>query len=1087
MIHKSFKVIFFIYPVILLGQTLSWEDPSVNQINRLPTRATFYSYENESLAIENNRDHSKFYKSLNGNWQFFWSATPETSIIDFQELNFETSAWEEIDVPSNWEMRGYGKAIYTNTTYPFYNNYPYINHNDNPVGHYVKTFEIDKSWNSKDIILHFGGVSSAFYVWINGNLVGYSEDTRLPSEFDITPFIKIGSNKIAVKVYRWSDGSYLEDQDTWRLSGIEREVYLQAVPKVRISDFSIRTQLDADYQDAVLQIRPNFTVNIEDKFKERVGYFSNTPLTTVVDDWSFTVRLLDAQHNPVVSSKSMPLGTFLGEKHPARDQVYFGIMEMEVENPKKWSADEPYLYTLILSLKDNQGNLIEATSTKIGFRDLKIDEEGRFLVNGNPVKLVGVNRHDHNMINGKTVSRSDMEQDVQIIKKFNFNAVRTSHYPNDSYFYDLCDKYGLYVMDEANLETHGLGGKLSHDPAWANAFLERGIRMVQRDKNHPSIIIWSLGNESGMGPNHAAMSGWIKAIDPTRFVHYEGAQGVPSDPRYKKKYWPSDRGNPTDPSWVDMLSRMYPQPQELDDLIYDTRFDKRPVLMCEYAHAMGNSLGNYQEYWNVIYNHDRAMGGFIWDFIDQGILQKTNDGNTYFAYGGDFGDVPNDGSFCLNGIIASDRTPKPEIYEAKKVNQPVVISSVDISKGEFKIKSRHHAVSLSRYDLIWELIEDGNIVQSGKLPVMNIKPGEMQTINVPYKLIKNKKGREYFINIKGLLREDSLWAQKGYVVFQEQFQLNLGLGETLPSTESKLSLSISETDASLIIKNKTVTVEIDKETGLISTFNSEDIDVLSSPLQLNFWRAQTENDKAYRESSGKMDELDWRNAGKRFKPESLRIDDTDNTKIVVYVTGEIEHPKTKVDLRYTILGDGFLKVDFEVNIDKDSPDVPKIGMQFDISNVFENIEYYGKGPQANYQDRNTGAFLGVYKGHVNTMSYGYVLPQEYGNHMDTRWFTLKNNNDKGVMVKGELPLNFSVSPYSLENLDEAKHTYELENRNVLTVDVDLIQMGIGGDNTWSFKAEPHTEYKLKGSSYKYSFYLMPINKKSFDKLNYTKF
>ena len=1079
MTKKQIQFILFLFsPLLLLGQNSAWEDPLINQMNRLPSHATFYSYESKELAIENERESSKNYESLNGDWQFYWVATPEESLEDFQKSNYDASSWKAIDVPSNWEMRGYGKAIYTNTTYPFYSNDPFINHKDNPVGHYIKEFNIDASWNSKDIILHFGGVSSAFYVWVNGTFVGYSEDTRLPSEFDITQYVKTGTNKIAVKVYRWSDGSYLEDQDTWRLSGIEREVYLQAVPKVRMADVAIRTKLDKEYQDATLQIRPKFTVNIKDKFLEKFGYYSKTPLRTVVDDWTLTAELLDADGYLAEKAKTLKLSTFLGESHPARDQVYFGIMEMDVKNPKKWSADEPYLYTVLFSLKDNQGNLIEATSQKVGFRDLKIDEEGRFLVNGTAVKLIGVNRHDHNMINGKTVSRADMEADVQLIKKFNFNAVRTSHYPNDPYFYDLCDQYGLYVMDEANLETHGVGGKLSQDPLWSQSFLERGIRMVERDKNHPSIIIWSLGNESGMGPNHAAMSGWIKAMDPTRYVHYEGAQGVPTDPRYKKNFWPSDRGNPTDPSWVDMLSRMYPQPKELDDLIYDTRFDKRPVLMCEYAHAMGNSLGNYQEYWEVVYKHDRALGGFIWDFIDQGLLQTAENGKEYFAYGGDFGDVPNDGSFCLNGIIAADRTPKPEIYEAKKVNQPVVISMVDLRKGIFTIRNRHHASDLSKYNIVWELTENGKVIQKGKVANVATKPNETETINIPYKEIKAKAGSEYFINIKGLLKENTLWEKKGYVVFEEQFDLHLKSNQKISLTNSKTDLTVSKTNNTIVVKNKNVTLTVDEATGYISSYQSDGLEFIKNPLSLSFWRPETENDKAYRGYMKKTDELNWKEAGTRFKPTLITVNDLDKTKIEIRVEGKIKNPSTNVALNYTILGNGYVKISYQADITKNTPDVPKIGMEFDISKDYENVTYFGKGPQANYQDRNTGAFVGLYSANAHTMSYDYVVPQEYGNHMDTRWFGLLNSKGKGLMIQGENPINFSVSPYSTSNIEQATHTYELKEREVLTVDVDMVQMGIGGDNTWSFKAEPHKEYKIKSGSYHYTFYMVPVSNRS---------
>nr|WP_315251115.1 glycoside hydrolase family 2 TIM barrel-domain containing protein [uncultured Flavobacterium sp.] len=1075
---KSVLFIFcFLFPFFVVGQSNVWEDPLINQINRMPSRATFYSYETKILAKNDVREQSTRFKSLNGDWQFYWVAKPEESSETFQENNFDASSWKSIDVPSNWEMRGFGKAIYTNTTYPFFSNYPFINHSDNPVGHYIKTFTIDESWKDKDVTLHFGGVSSAFYVWVNGAFVGYSEDTRLPSEFDITKYIKSGKNKIAVKVYRWCDGSYLEDQDNWRLSGIEREVFLQAVPKVRMADFTVRTKLDDNYQDAVLQIRPKFTVNLEDKFVEKVGYFSNTPLRTVVDDWMLTTQLLDAQGNEVNPEHTLKLATFLGEKHPPRDQVYFGIIEINVKTPHKWSADEPYLYTLVFSIKDNQGNLVEASSTKVGFRDLKIDEKGRFLVNGNLVKLIGVNRHDHNMSNGKTVSRADMEKDVQLMKKFNFNAVRTAHYPNDPYFYDLCDQYGIYVMDEANLETHGIRGKVSRDPLWANAFLERGNRMVERDKNHPSIIMWSLGNESGMGPNHAAMSGWIKEIDPTRYVHYEGAQGDQTDPRYKKDFWPSDQGNPTDPKWVDMLSRMYPQPSELESLINNTSFDKRPVLMCEYAHSMGNSLGNYNTYWDVVYKYDRAMGGFIWDFIDQGILQKDSSGKKYFAYGGDFGDVPNDGSFCLNGIVAADRTPKPEIYEAKKVNQPVVIKAVDALKGTFSILNRHHASRLSKYNLVWNITENGNIIQSSEIPSLNTAPYQEENFTINFKKINPKAGSEYFINIQGKLKENTLWENKGYVVFEEQFELKL---PTPPVSiiKSNVELTLKEGDNSITVNNQNVELTVDKTTGSITKYSVKGTDYLASPLKINFWRPETENDKAYRNYMKKTNEREWMRTAEQLKVTKTNAV-SEKGKITINVSGFIEQPKTEVNLVYTILGNGYVKVNYSANIDKNTPDVPKIGMQFDISNAYQNVNYFGKGPQANYQDRNTGALLGIYSGSVNTMSYGYIVPQEYGNHMDTRWFTVLNSSGKGLLVKGENPINFSVLPYSTQNIEDAKHTNELKERDVNTVNVDWKQMGVGGDNTWSFKAEPHPEYKIKGGVYNYSFYLIPIENKTY--------
>ncbi|MGM8361980.1 glycoside hydrolase family 2 TIM barrel-domain containing protein [Flavobacterium sp. ARAG 55.4] len=1064
----SFSVLFL--SLSIFSQQNEWENPAVNQINKMAAHATFYSYENEALAKENNREKSSWFQSLNGDWKFSWAPKPADASTSFQENNFNTSSWKNIDVPSNWEMRGYGIPIYTNSTYPFFSDFPFINHHDNPVGHYVKTFDLNDSWKDKDVILHFGGVSSAFYVWVNGTFVGYSEDTRLPSEFDITKHLVKGKNKIAVKVYRWSDGSYLEAQDHWRMSGIEREVFLQAVPKVRLSNFTVRTDLDKNYENASLQIRPAFVANIANKYIEKVGHFGDNPLQTTVDNWTLTTQLLDARGAAVGDANVMKLQKYFGEYYPQRDNVDFAMIETQVKSPKKWSAENPYLYTLLFTVKDDKGNPIQYTSTKVGFREVEVDSKGRFLVNGNPVKMIGVNRHDHHMTNGKTVSRADMERDVQLLKQFNFNAVRTCHYPNDPYFYDLCDLYGIYVMDEANLESHGSRGRLANEPEWASAYLERAIRMVERDKNHPSVVIWSLGNESGMGPNHAAMSAWIKEFDPTRFIHYEGAQGDKNDPRYQKKF-NSKMANPTDPKWVDMLSRMYPTPQELQDLIDETNFDTRPVVMCEYAHSMGNSTGNMKTYWDVIYKNDRALGGYIWDWIDQGLVKKDKNGKTFFAYGGDFGDKPNSGSFCLNGIITPDRNPKPATYECKYVNQPAVISQIDASRGKFEILNRHHSVDLSQYELVWNLTENGKTIQSGTLATLDTKPFQKEALNVNLKKINFKSGNEYFITIQGKLRENTLWEKKGYVVFEEQFAVENPTKFEVKSTKTA-ALEVNETSQKINISNKAVQIEVDKKSGYVSQFKSNGIEILASPLKLNFWRAETENDEAYRNAKKLSAELDWMKAGDRFEVQKVTVNNSDKSNVVVTVNGTIAKPKTAITLTYTIQGDGKLKVDYSASIDKNAPNVPKIGMQFDTDNQYRNLTYFGKGPFENYQDRNLGSKVGLYSGDVFTMNQSYIYPEEYGNRMDTRWFSIANKSGKGIEVTQENKLlNFSVLPYSTYNLQEAKHTNELEDRKVVTVNIDLIQMGIGGDDTWSKRAEPHPEYLIKPGTYSYSFYI----------------
>ncbi|TYA78548.1 glycoside hydrolase family 2 TIM barrel-domain containing protein [Seonamhaeicola marinus] len=1069
--------LFLFFATTLFAQQNDWENPNVNQINRLPAKATFYNFDTKEQAISGDRELSSLYKSLNGDWNFKWVAKPADALDDFQNSDFDASNWDKIDVPSNWEMRGYGTPIYTNSTYPFFNDFPFINHHDNPVGHYIRTFTIDENWADKDVILHFGGVSSAYYVWVNGKFVGYSEDTRLPAEFDITKHLIQGENKVAVKVYRWCDGSYMEAQDHWRMSGIEREVYLQANPKVRLSDFTVRTNLDNNYENALLQIRPELIANIKNKYKAKIGEFGNTNLRTTVDDWELITELLDADGNKVGETVTTKFKKIFGENYPQRDNVYFALIETEVKSPVKWSSDNPYLYTLLFTVKDNKGNDVQHTSTKVGFREVLIDDRGRFLVNGNPVKMIGVNRHDHDHINGKMVTREDMEEDVKLVKQFNFNAVRTSHYPNDPYFYDLCDKYGIYVMDEANLETHGTRGKLSNVAEWSNAYLERAVRMVERDKNHPSIVMWSLGNESGTGPNHAAMAGWIKDFDPTRYIHYEGAQGMPSHPEYRKNFFQHSKGNPSDKPWVDMISRMYPQPQELQDLIDDTaEFQSTPVLMCEYAHAMGNSVGNMKTYWDIIHNNERALGGYIWDWIDQGILRKDDKGKEYYAYGGSYGDTPNDGSFCINGIIASDRTPKPEIFECKKVNQPVVISTKDATSGSFSILNRHHDADLSQYNLSWNITENGKVIQKGVLESLNTKAFETDNFKIDFKTPKLKAGSVYYINIYGSLKSNALWAKAGYVVFEEQFPLSYNV--PVPSSlKSNSALVVNEDNNTLTVTNKSVTVTIDKNTGYITSYKAKGINLLKTPLKLNFWRAETENDEAYRRAMQLESELDWMHAGDKLSVDKLSFDTPEKGKVVVYVKGDIAKPKTSIGLIYTILGSGEVKVEYKANIDESAPNAPRIGMNFDISKTYGKLTYLGKGPQANYSDRNYGAHIGLFSGKPETMNYKYVYPEEYGNHTETNWFKLTNTANRGILVKGNQPLSFSVQSFSTDNLQEANFLNELKDRDVYTVNVDLSQQGVGGDNTWSPRAQAHEAFRNKPGTYKYAFYLVPFSSK----------
>ena len=657
-----------------------WQTPSINGLGRIPSRATISCFPTEEMAFSGPREDSPWFQSLNGKWKFSFAEKPADVPDDnFQASDFSDSSWDTIDVPASWETRGYGIPLYVNIQYPFKVNPPLIDGSNNPVGRYRRLIEIPADWDGRQIVLHFGGVSSAYFVWVNGTKVGYAEDARLPSEFDITRFVKPGGNTVAVQCYKWSDGSYLEDQDHWRMSGIHREVFVEARPMVGLENVSLRTLPVGDgFDEWSLQIRPAIRKSLSSK--------------TDTSKWKVVAKLFDSEGERVkCDAMQIPANKVIKEKRPQRDTVPFSLLGAKVKNPKLWTSETPNLYRLVVSLVNGQGKVIDTTGVNVGFRAVEINDKGEFLVNGTSVKMIGVNRHDHSPENGKAVSREEMLTDVLLMKQFNINAVRTSHYPNDPYFYDLCDKHGLYVMDEANLETHGLPGYFSNHPEWAGSFLERATRMVVRDQNHPCIVIWSLGNESGQGPNHAAMSAWMKDADPTRPIHYEGASGLPMDPAYRpfndKRYTEDQRyiGNPIDPPWVDMISRMYPSVRQLK-LINDSETGERPIIMCEYAHAMGNSLGNLKEYWDLIRSEPRLIGGYVWDWVDQGLYKKDKEGNTFIAYGGDYGDKPNSSNFCLNGVINTDRTPKPGLYELKFVAQPVNVTMAESAGDSDAVK-----------------------------------------------------------------------------------------------------------------------------------------------------------------------------------------------------------------------------------------------------------------------------------------------------------------------------------------------------------------------------------------------------------------
>ncbi|WP_439183344.1 glycoside hydrolase family 2 TIM barrel-domain containing protein [Carboxylicivirga taeanensis] len=1041
------------------GQSNIWENQRVIQENKMEARATSYSFRTVSAAQSMDREQAEI-KLLNGDWQFNFTPDSKQRSTDFVANNYDASEWSLIPVPSCWEMHGYGTPIYTNEVYPFTPNAPLIDRT-NPVGSYIKEFELPEKWNNEQVIIHFGGVSSAFYCWLNGEYVGYSQGSRLPTEFDLTKYLKPGKNKLAVQVIRWSDGSYLEDQDHWRMSGIHREVYLMAQPNIHINDFFIRTKLNADYTGALFQVRPE-VVAFKGEYK----------------DWNLEVNLYDHTGKAVLdSAMRMSVKSIINEWYPARDNVYFGRMEASIKEPRLWSDEQPYLYKAVLTLLDENGKVIEARSNHVGFREYTYNDKGVFLVNGQAVKLKGVNRHDHSDRGGKTMTREEMKRDIELLKLYNLNAVRTAHYPNDPYIYELCDQYGIYVMDEANIESHGYGGKLANDPSWNLSFMDRVIRMVERDKNHASIFSWSLGNESGCGPNHAAAAGWIRDFDPTRLVHYEGAQGQPTHPDYiplTSKQWGvnyhSTMANPTDPAYVDMLSRMYPSLEQLEALGSNSKL-KRPVVMCEYAHAMGNSLGHLKEFWDIVYQYPIISGGFIWDWIDQGIRAEDEDGTVYWKYGGDFGDQPNLGNFCLNGIVNPDRSVKPQLQECKYVFQPVRIEAISAKEGKITIESLYNFISTSDYYFKWSVAEQGKVLRSGELDDFVLEPGQKEEVTLPLHKVKFSADKEYVLRVSMHQRNKTLYSEAGYEIAKQQFVIAPQAAAVSTTGAGTKGLVLTESDEQIVIGTKAFEIKWSKLTGEMTSYSYKGQELIEVGPQANFWRPQTDNDfrgwKSHKQS-GIWNDLKDANA-----KVTVAVDQIDAAGYQVSVT-QVYSDSLNVAINYSIDNQANVVVRLSVNMSEQMPMPLRIGSELAISKSLQNMKFYGKGPWENYNDRAFAAELDVHSGKVEDFVHHYVTPQECSNYTEVRWLELTNNKGKGLRITGEQALSTSVWPWTADNLEQAKHINELEEAEHLTLNVDLIQVGVGGTNSWSEKSKTIEQYRIQPGNYSYTYKLSVI-------------
>ncbi|MFI3333458.1 MAG: glycoside hydrolase family 2 TIM barrel-domain containing protein [Rikenellaceae bacterium] len=1073
---KKLATLLLVLLTVVHTEAQEWQNQNVNQVNRLNARATSYPFDSLDKALSGDRDLAEI-SSLNGVWKFHYSDDEAESPSNFYEQSYDSSQWDNIEVPSCWEMKGYGYPNYSNSTYPFPNNPPFISRN-NPTGCYLKDFTLPAEWDGKRIIIRFGGVYSGFYLWVNGQEVGYAEDSCLPSEFDITDFVHQGENSVAVKALKWSDGSYMEDADHWRMAGIHREVLIMATPKVSLYDFGVRTQIDIQNNRARLMIRPEI-VNLDN---------SN------VDGWKLSAQLYDDKKNEVfISPIEILAKQILTEPYPQRDNVYFGMMQGDVVSPKLWSAEQPNLYTLVMTLTNTQGDIVDIRSTQVGFRDVRIEDE-QLLINGKSIKLYGVNRHDHSDTGGKTVTREEMEADVRLMKQYNFNAVRCSHYPNDPYFYELCDKYGIYVMDEANLETHHAKGYLANRPEWVGAYLERATRMVQNNRNHPSIIIWSLGNESGCGANHAAMSGWIKDFDPTRPIHYEGAQGDPQHPLYipvsrklasivtseivteEPEKAPESRcdgyANPDDPAYVDMLSRMYPLVSSLEKLALDPIIN-RPVVMCEYAHSMGNSTGGLYEYWELIHKHKRLIGGYIWDWIDQGLREvDPNTGEVYWNYGGDYEPegVHHDSNFCINGVIGPDRHIKPAMYECKYVFQPIEFSFKQ--PNTLTILNRNVFTSSDNYIYHWELRSEDRVLQSGEVEFEGCAPGESTSAVLPIKEFKMLPEAEYWLRVTAHEKSKKLYAEAGFEVAWDQFAYNTPKRVTTEgSTKGPITL-LKEDDSTYIIEGKDFNIEI--EDGYISRYSQGGTEVISAPLKPNLWRAETDNDWRGWKAGAVMGF--WRDAHSVASSEVVSIEEA--TGRVSITTKVSITDRAQIDLHYNIWADGSIEVSYTLTKDSDLPELMRIGLQCEINNQLANITYYGLGDWENYTDRSRSAMMGVYSSTVEDMCFDYVVPQENGNRCGVRWIALLGKS-RGVQIVAQDELAVSVWNTSQESLAEAKHTNEIvELPHSYTLNIDKEQAGVGGTDSWSIKARPMEQYRLLDNSYNYSFKILPVSTKS---------
>jgi beta-galactosidase len=1022
-----------------------WENPGVFAIGKEPARATGFPFESRAKAIAGHRTKSDRFLLLTGPWRFFFSPSADALPVGFEKPEFDVSRWKEIKVPADWQTEGYDQARYNNITYPFPANRPLIPHATNPVGSYRRDVNVPVGWSGQDVILHIGAAGSAYSVWVNGQKVGYSEDSKLPSEFDVSRYVRPGKNVVAIQVFRWSDGSYLEDQDFWRVSGIEREVFLMAAPKTHIRDFFVHAGLEDNYRTGTLSVDLAVTPS---------------PAATTA-----RIVLLDRDDKTQLLTVTTPVKAGEGER-----QVK---LTATLTNVRPWSAETPDLYMLLVELYDAKGNILQSTWSRIGFRSVAI-KDGLVTVNGKPITIRGVNRHEHDPETFHVISLESMERDIQLMKQNNINALRTSHYPNDPRLYELADRYGLYVMDEANIESHQYMDwsnkhpevrgqyQIGFDPAWEGAHVSRVMNMVERDKNHPSVIFWSLGNEAGIGPNFVKAAAAARARDPGRLISYLG--------------WGTWDGahehRPND--FADIYAPMYDSAAKLGDYATNWAF-RQPLIQCEYAHMMGNSGGDLKDYWDVIYAHpNKLQGGFIWDWVDQSMYRKTADGRPYWGMGGEYGPNPGGELEFGDGLIQSDRTPNPQLFELRKIYAPVQFSGFDPISAKLTVVNHNDFTDLSHYELGWQVAEDGVVVSRGVLPSISTPAHGQETVAMALPAIQRKPGAEYLLSVIAKAREGTAAVPVGQVIGWEQFAFGPVLPH--PQTASSGMVTLSDTRGQVRLAAAGAELVVNRSTGLVESYSVEGKMLLSGGTP-NFTRPATDNDIG---TGVLTSHAVWQQASNTRKVETVQSRKLENGRAEVTVRYSVGDGVARFVARYAMNGDGSLAVGGDLTpLKADLPDPLRVGLAYRMPFAFDAITWYGRGPHESYADRKTGAPIALWHGRIADQNHDYMRPQETGNKVDVRWMELTRANAPGLRVEGAAPLSMNALAFPYEDLARrAPGTWRSSDiipHDTVSLMIDAAQVGVGGDDQWTPGGRALPRYRIAQGPVHYAFTLRPFD------------